>query len=57
MSRFNAFLDTCVLVRVVAALRAQIQGSRRPALSEGDVLGRLRRTGLPEFAEEVARHL
>ncbi len=43
--------------RVVAALRAQIQGSRRPPLSEADVLGRLRRTGLPEFADEVARHL
>lgn len=42
--------------RVGRALVGQITEATRPPLTMGELLGRLRRVGVPAFAEEVRRH-
>lgn len=42
---------------VLAALRQQSQDYNRPPMSISDLLARLSRSGVPEFADECRRHL
>ncbi|HET9689878.1 MAG TPA: PIN domain-containing protein [Acidimicrobiales bacterium] len=41
--------------RVVDVIRRQAAATRRPALTDDDVIARLARAGVPAFASEVAR--
>lgn len=42
--------------KVGRALVAQLDAAKRPALTMGQLLGRLDRCGVPAFAAEAARH-